>query len=472
MQQIFNKNEKYDILTPNGWENFDGVFLNKNANKQSKILTFTDGTNITATVDHRFFINSVEIKVGELYVGVCIDSIGGKKEISIIEDTILEDTYDIFNAENHVIIANDIHSHQCDEFAFIPNNQAEDFFTSVYPTITAGKDTKVFMTSTPNGRNFFHKFWSEAHKTGTEWNGFTPLRVHWHETPGRDQKWYDEQKAILGELKTAQEIDAEFIGSSKILFSAATLARLTHDTPIKVFDDYYTGLKIYTNPIKNHIYSICVDTSRGRHLDYSTFIVFDITTYPHTMAATYRNNEISPSLYATIIEQIGKKYNDAYLLIEINDIGGQVADILWNDLEYENMYFSKSGDQLGKTGSDKYPGIRTTTKTKRIGCAALKDMVETNQLLVNDFDFIQEASVFIQNTTGSYSADVGFHDDTIICGVLHAWMCGQPFFRDLTNSDLRLAMHNQHIQEMEDSIMLVGGFSDGTDYYEENNSRF
>jgi len=350
-----------------------------------------------------------------------------------------------------------------DEFAFVQNTQAEEFFTAVYPTITAGKDSKVFMTSTPNGYNHFYKFWNEAGKEGKEWNGFTRIRIFWHETPGRDQKWYDEQKAVLGELKAAQELDAEFLGSSMTLLTGSVLSRLTHNTPIQQYNDQYKGLKIYTIPEEGHVYSMTVDVSRGRHLDYSAFIVWDITKYPHTIAAVYKNNEVPPLLYASIVHTVAMKYNQAFCLIEINDIGGQVADTLWNDLEYENLHWTKSGEQLGKSGSDPYPGIRTTKKTKRIGCANLKDMIDNNQMIVNDYDFIHELSTFVQSKTGSYEADEGFNDDLAMCGVLHAWMVTQIWFNELTDSSARLTMHSSHIAEMEDQICLTSFFSDGVD---------
>ena len=350
-----------------------------------------------------------------------------------------------------------------DEFAFVPNTQAEEFFTSVYPTISAGEETKVFMTSTPNGYNHFHKFWIEAQRKDKTWNGFIPIRIYWHETPGRDQKWYDDQKSVLGELKAAQELDAEFLGSSMTLLSGSTLARLTHDIPIKEYTDQYKGMKVYAEPIEGHVYSMAVDVSRGRHLDNSAFVVYDITSYPHRIACTYKNCDISPLLYASLIQKVGLAYNTAYLLIEINDIGAQIADTLWNDLEYENMHWTKSGDILGKMGSDPYPGIRTTKKTKRIGCANLKDLIDNQQLIINDYDFIHELSTFIQSKTGSYEADEGFHDDLVMCGVLHAWLVSQRFFNELTDSNLRETMHNNHVKELEDQICMTGFYSDGVE---------
>ena len=345
-----------------------------------------------------------------------------------------------------------------DEFAFVENNMAEAFFTAVYPTITAGKESKVFMTSTPNGFNHFYKFWNEAEKG---LNGFTHLRVHWYETPGRDQEWYETQKAILGELKAAQELDAEFLGSSRQLLTPATMARLTYDQPIVVHKDTYKGLKIYKNPEKDRSYVMTVDVSRGRHLDSSAFILWDVTEYPFRIAASYNNNEISPMMYANIIQRIARMYNEAYILVEINDVGAQVANDLYYEFEYENQFWTKSGDQLGKKGADPYPGIRTTKKTKRIGCANLKDIIEKNQIIVNDYEFVTQLSTFVQSDSGSYEADEGFHDDMVMCGVLFAWLLTQPWFRDLSDKDIRLKMYEKSISAIEEELVPFGFYDDG-----------
>jgi hypothetical protein len=346
-----------------------------------------------------------------------------------------------------------------DEWGFVPNNIAEEFFTSVYPTITAGENTKVFITSTPNGLNHFWKTWNEA-VNGV--NGFAYKQVLWTEMPGRTQEWYNKQVEVLGALKASQELSCQFLGSSMTLLSGATLSRLTHSIPIAEPKEQYLGLKVYANVESGRVYTISVDTSRGRHLDDSAFIVFDITDYPHTIAATYKNNEVPPLMYAQIVESIAKMYNNAYLLIEINDIGAQVADTIYRDLEYEGeMFWTKSGDILGAKGADPYPGIRTTKKTKRIGCANAKDMIDNNQVIINDFELIFQLSTFIQSKTGSYEADEGFHDDLVMCIVLHAWLCAQSWFGDLTNTNLRKTLHDQHIAEMEE-MMLMPTFNDGS----------
>jgi len=355
-----------------------------------------------------------------------------------------------------------------DEFAFVDNNMAEAFFTAVYPTITAGKESKVFMTSTPNGFNHFYKFWNEAERG---LNGFFHLRVHWYETPGRDQEWYETQKSVLGELKAAQELDAEFLGSSRQLLTAATMSRLTYSTPTREHtNDAYKGLKVYADPIKTNSYVMTVDVSRGRHLDASAFIVWDVSQYPFTIAATFNNNEVSPMMYTNIIQRIARIYNEAYILVEINDVGAQVANDLYFEFEYENQFWTKSGDQLGKKGADPYPGIRTTKKTKRIGCANLKDMIEKNQILINDYEFVTQLSTFVQSDSGSYEADDGFHDDMVMCGVLFAWLLTQPWFRDLSDEDVRLKMYEKSIAAIEDDLVPFGFMNDGQ--YDEENVEF
>jgi hypothetical protein len=356
-----------------------------------------------------------------------------------------------------------------DEFAFVENNLAEEFFTAVYPTITAGKDTKIFMTSTPNGFNHFYKFWNEAEK-GI--NGFVPLRIHWHETPGRDQKWYEEQRGVLGEMKAAQEIDAEFLGSSKQLLTAATMACLSADVPIKEFNDHRKGLKIYKPPVKDHKYTMTVDVSRGRHMDASAFMVFDVTEYPHRIVASFNNNETAPMMYSNIVYQVAKEYNSAYVLIEINDVGAQVADELYYTFEYEEMYWTKSGDVLGKSGADPYPGVRTTKKTKRIGCSNLKDIVERQQLIVNDLKAIQELSTFVQNDAGTWEADEGFHDDAVACLWLFGWLVAQPWFKDLYDRDIRNKMYSNAMKQIEEELTPFGFIQNGQDdIYEDDGVR-
>jgi hypothetical protein len=239
------------------------------------------------------------------------------------------------------------------------------------------------------------------------------------------------------------------------------MSRLAYDIPIKTYDGEYSGLKVYLPPKPDRIYTMTVDVSRGRHLDYSAFTIFDVTEYPHRIAAAYKNNEVPPLMYAGIIYNMAKNYNEAFVLIEINDVGAQVAEEIYYTLEYEELYWTKAGDQLGKKGADPYPGIRTTKKTKRIGCANLKDIIEKQQLIVNDADMIAELSTFVQSDSGSWDADAGFHDDTVATLWLFAWLVTQSWFIDLTNKSMRNQMYLNKEKEIENALTPFGFMSDG-----------
>ena len=460
----YTENTDWDILTKDGFKPFSGIRVTNNV-QLYKVTTTTQ--TIRVSEDHQFLLSDTTWKCASELIEN--DTLDGGERVCKIEKDLIETVYDPVNVEGtKSYLVGSITNHNCDEFAHVEPNVAEDFFTSVYPTISSGKDTKILISSTPNGFNMFHKFWVDAEK-GT--NGFIPQRFDWWEHPERDQKWADEQLAVLGELKYNQEVLMTFNGSSKSLLSGQTLARLAYINPIKEFDGQEKGLKIYRWPEKHRKYVMTVDVSRGRHLDYSTFTVFDITEYPHRIAATYRNNEISPMLYASMIHNVAMKYNEAYTLIEINDVGAQVADILWHELEYEAMFWTKGGDELGKTGSDPYPGIRTTKKTKRIGCSNAKDIIDNQQLIVDDYEMIHEFSTFVQTDSGSYEADPGAnaHDDVVMTVVLYAWMATQSWFRDLTDSDLRIKMHEDHVRQMEDTLAMPM-FNDGTEMYDGHES--
>jgi len=342
-----------------------------------------------------------------------------------------------------------------DEVAIIPNNIAEQFFTSVYPVVSAGETTKIILTSTPLGYNHFWKFWNDA-ENGV--NGFKALRVHYNEHPKRDKKWADDQRAILGELKFNQEVLCAFLGSSNTLISPDTIARLSP----KPYTYSKDNLDIIEEPKHKHNYFITVDTSRGVGGDYSAFSVIDTTEYPFTIVAKFRDNKISPLLFPNIIYKVARDYNNAYVLVEINDIGQQVADILYNDLEYENMLWvgsdTRYGQVLSLSGKNANLGVRTTKQIKRIGCSSLKALVENDKLLVFDKDVISEFSTFIEHN-GSYEADEGYNDDLTMTLVLFAWISNDVLFRDLMNSNNREALFKQQIVNIEEELTPFGYLS-------------
>jgi len=344
-----------------------------------------------------------------------------------------------------------------DEAAIIPNNVAEEFFTSTYPTIMAGETTKVLLTSTPLGYNHFWKYWNDAQEGR---NGFVALQIPYWKIPGRDQKWADEQKSVLGELKFNQEVLCAFLGSSNTLISPDTIARMS---PIPFMHEK-DGLDILEYPVPGHVYFSTVDTSRGIGGDYSAFTVIDTTEYPYKVVAKYRNNKISPLLYPTVIHKVSKDYNNAYVLVEINDIGQQVADIIHNDLEYENMIWvgsdARYGQVLSSSGRSSVLGVRTTKQVKRIGCATLKSLVEENKLLVFDRDIISEFSTFIEHN-GVFQADEGYNDDLTMTLVLFAWATNDPMFKDLMNANNRQALYSSQMKSIEDELTPFGFIDNG-----------
>jgi hypothetical protein len=350
-----------------------------------------------------------------------------------------------------------------DEAAIIPNNVAEDFFTSVYPVVSAGETTKILLTSTPLGYNHFWKFWNEAEQG---LNGFVPMFIPYSEIPGRTEKWAQEQRALLGELKFNQEVLCRFLGSSNTLINPDTIGRMS----VKPYVYSKDGLDVFDEPEEDKVYMLVADTSRGVGGDYSAFAVMDITAYPFKVVAKYRNNKISPLLFPNIIYKVAKDYNKAYCLIEINDNGQQVADTLYMDLEYENVFFvgsnSKSGQYLsGGFSQGATLGVRTTKQVKRLGCTSFKSLVEGTKLLIHDPDIINEISTFIE-VRGSHKADEGYQDDLVMCLVLFSWATNESFFKDLTDSNLRKALYEEQFKQIEENLTPFGIIDTGIPEHE------
>ena len=340
-----------------------------------------------------------------------------------------------------------------DEFAFVPTNIADEFFTSVYPTISSGTESKILISSTPNGMNHFYKMWNDAVEDN---NGFTHISANWREVPGRDQKWADEQFRVLGEQKFMQEMECEFLGSSGTLISAVALRAMSFSKPIA--NTGIENLRVYEEVQPDHLYFCVVDTSRGKGLDYSAFTVIDATTLPYKVVATYKDNEISPLVYPAILKQVGTYYNNAYQLVETNDNGQQIVDILFDDYEYENILSTveHGKSKLNKKllvnfgfGQKSGRGIKTTKSVKRLGCSVLKNLIERQQLLVTDYDIISELSTFVSNGV-SYEAEEGSHDDLVMCLVLFAWLTNQKFFTDMTDVNIRQKLNAEQLKMIEE----------------------
>ena len=348
-----------------------------------------------------------------------------------------------------------------DEFAFIPANISEQFFSSVYPTISSGKKSKVMIVSTPHGMNMFYKLWNDAqHKR----NDYVPIEVHWSEVPGRDEKWKEETIRNTSEAQFATEFECEFVGSVDTLLNPSKIRTMSHSTPIVS----QNGLDMYEQPIKGRDYVITVDVARGTVKDYSAFIVFDVSQMPYRIVAKYRNNEIKPLLFPHTIERVAKNYNNAHVCVEVNDVGHQVADALQFELEYTNLLmcmmkgragqilgggFSKRGAQLG---------VRMTKQVKRIGCTNLKTLVEGDKLIINDFNMIEELSTFVRRGQ-SWQAEEGSNDDLAMCLVIFAWISNQRYFKELTDQDVRARMYEEQQNAIEQDMAPFGFVDDGTE---------
>ena len=337
-----------------------------------------------------------------------------------------------------------------DEFAFVPPNQATEFFEAVYPTISSGEQSKVSIFSTPKGMNHFYKMWIEASEGRSE---FAPYEINWNDVPGRDEAWKEKTIANIGQESWDQEFEAQFLGSSNTLLSAATLRRLVHQVPISE----NPSMKVYEQPKEDHLYFMSVDCSRGAGIDYSVIQVTDITEYPFKQVAVFRDNKTNHYILPRLAVEIAKKYNDAYILVEINDIGEAVADSIFLDEEYENLL--TTGESKGKIALGSWKngrnGLRTTKSTKREGCSILKALIENNKYQVNDFVTINEFSTFISKNN-SYEADELAHDDTVMALVVLAWATGQEYFKEIMNKDFRRTFLDESVEHIMEELSPLG----------------
>ena len=352
-----------------------------------------------------------------------------------------------------------------DEFAFVPTNIAEMFFSSVYPTISAGKNTKMIIVSTPYGMNQFYKLWTDAENKR---NDYIPIEVHWSEVPGRDEQWKEQTIRNTSAEQFQQEFECEFLGSVNTLISPAKIKTMAYMNPVKSSG----SVEVFEAPIKGHTYVCTVDVSRGVDKDYSAFIIFDVTKMPYRVVALYKNNEVKPFVFPNIIEQVCKGYNRAHILTEVNDIGQQIADALQFEIEYDNLMMTtqkgRAGQILGAmySGRGTSLGVRMTKQIKRIGCANIKTLVEGDKLVINAFKIIEEMSTFAKRGQ-SYEAEDGSNDDLMMCCVIFGWLSNQPYFKELTNTNARQQMYVEQQNLIEQDMAPFGFLDDGINEHEQ-----
>ena len=424
MKQYYQSNAIYEILTPSGWEDFEGIVFNENANKTSRVIEFEDSTSITATIEHRFFINKIEIKVADIQVGNFLDSIAGPLKITGIIDTILPHTFEIFNATNHVIIANEIHSHQCDEFAFVRTSIGREFWTSIAPTLATGG--KCIITSTPNSdEDQFATLWKGANKCIDQYgnktdlgiNGFKSFQSHWREHPDRDDTWATEMQSQLGEDRFRREMNCEFLIWEETLINPGHLLELEGSEPI----ERQGQVRWYKKPSSQYTYMVALDPSLGTGGDPSAIQIFELPSL--IQVGEWQHNRTPIQQQIRILTEITKYLCDVvsptsvYYSVENNTLG-EAALISISELGEENIkgIFLSEPRRIGG-GSRHRKGFTTTNKSKLSACAKMKHLIETKRLTINSKNLISELKTFVASGP-SYAAKIGETDDLVMALLL------------------------------------------------------
>lgn len=457
--------QRIEVETPKGFKPFHGI---KRALSNSNLIrvVLENGMSITATKDHLILTENGWSKVCDIAIDSYVHTNDGLHKVTHINEMQPEFVYDLLEVEDvHCFFANGIVVHNCvllDEFAFVQQNIAEEFFTSTYPVITAGTKTKIIIVSTPKGMNHFYYMWIKAEKGLSD---YKPIEVHWSAVPGRDERWKEETIRNTSAEQFRQEFCTEFLGSSHTLISGVKIGQLMAGAIAPLYKDM--DIDIYEQPKPDHTYCMTVDVAEGQGLDYSTFSIIDVTQIPYKLVAKYRNNKITPMLFPTIIYQAAKKYNDAFVLVEINSIGLQVSDILHYELAYDNLIKIET---KGKQGQQHTPGfkkrlafgLKTSKQTKAIGCSNLKTLIESDKLIIHDEDTIKEFTTFVA-TRQTFAAEEGTNDDLVMTLVHFGWLTSQRYFKEDINNNIRSILQQEQLKIMDQDMVPFGIIDNGID---------
>lgn len=251
--------------------------------------------------------------------------------------------------------------------------------------------------------------------------------------------------------------NCEFLGSSGTLISGAALKMIEENIrntrPLSVQNDLY----VYEMPVRYHRYITVVDVSRGKGLDYSTFSVIDVTEMPWKQVCVYRSNLIQTYDFAEILFQVLKRYNNSYVLVEINDNGSQVPDLLHHNYEYENIISTAGTGKNGKKvsfgwGRNFDRGLRTTKVSKSVGCSMLKSIIEQGKLIINDKETYNELTTFSMKSNGTFAAEEGRHDDLVMPLVIFGWLTDDAFFEEYTNSKTLERIRDKTSEEIDTAM--------------------
>ena len=348
-----------------------------------------------------------------------------------------------------------------DEMAHMNPRLADEFIKSVFPTISSSETAKMAIISTPNGLNHFYKLWTDAE---SQRNDFITLQASWRDHPKRNQAWADKHLKEVGPVTFTPEYECSFVGSSYTLIDGNRLATIPFQEP------FYkkANLEIFKKPIDKHSYVITVDTSRGAHQDFSAFTIIDVSAMPYEVVGIFKDNTISTLEYPHLIFNTAREYNNAYLLIETNDLGEEVSNVIWHEYEYENVYFTDAKGLAFRRG---YPGVRTTSKVKSLGCSVLKELIEKDQLILNSFRIIEELGVFVLSRKSYAADDTSINDDLCTCLWLFAWLSKQDVFQDVININLRGVLTEKKQEYIDQMMTPFGFYDDGLQDINSNSTR-
>ena len=299
-----------------------------------------------------------------------------------------------------------------DEFAFIPDGIARQFYASVYPAVAASQESKIIVISTPNGVfNLFHELYSGAeNKT----NDFKFLKVPWNLVPGRDEKWKKIQLKNLGQTRFNQEFDLHFLGSSNTVISPDAIEYI-NTTIIDPFHlDLNDRLRIYELPTNGNKYLLGTDPSKGTGEHDATIQIYRIESYKPAKlvnVATFQSNTTDTFELSSIINRLSIYYNDAIIACENNGEGSTVSQNLWWTFENPNLY--NSGNKENEIG------IRATKATKPRAIITMKKLIEDGSLIIKDRETAKQLSTFIEKKNGSFESSSG--SDDLVSGLY--WMC-------------------------------------------------
>ena len=304
-----------------------------------------------------------------------------------------------------------------DEAAFIES--IDTIWAAVYPIISTGG--RAFILSTVNGvGNWFYETYNSATESA---NAFTPIDIRWKEHPEYFRNteynhlyeqmlkrtpplnvddWESVTKANMPHKQWLQEYECEFLGTGDTFMDGLILTHLAQHVSDEYYIKYNNRMRVWKDPEPFYEYIIGVDTALGRDRDYSAFQVVNL--YNGEVVAEFYSNKTTIDEFSAILNSEGIYYNLATLVVERNTVGNHVVDLLYNSLEYENLWHDEKG----------LPGFQVTVKNRDTLLSELEEAIRTNVLKINSQRTLNELNTFVITDAGKITADRGKHDDLIM----------------------------------------------------------